>query len=49
VRIGWDRGCLYGDGRQSHQARQRRNDHSHFSLCLGGTTRQSASEWVDKG
>jgi hypothetical protein len=36
MRIGRDRGRLYGDGRQSHQARQCWDDQSHVSLCRWG-------------
>src|SRR5947209_6015324 len=36
MRAGWDRGCLYRRGSQSHQTDQRWDDHSHFILCIGG-------------
>src|SRR6202040_2781174 len=43
-----NRGCLYRGGRQSYQTDQGWDDHSHFSLCLGGTTRQCVGEFIDK-
>jgi hypothetical protein len=38
-----NRGCLYRGGRQSYQTDQGWNDHTHFSLCLGG---QRGSVWA---
>jgi hypothetical protein len=48
MRVGWDGSCLHGGGGQCYQTYQGWNDHTHFSLCVGGTTRQSVRDFIDK-
>jgi hypothetical protein len=44
-----NRGCLHRGGGKCYQTYQGWNDDTHFSLCLGGTTRQCVGGLLTKG